>query len=92
MWGAFTCSLSKRVLKQSFLESGLTKFFTVCNFGNTLAMTSIFFSTCLKFDVDSRNRTKNLEKVFFSKIIAFELAVANFRNLQQDTCNPQSMC
>ena len=55
-------------------------------------MTSIFFSTCLKFDVDSRNRTKNLEKVFFSKIIAFELAVANFRNLQQDTCNPQSMC
>ena len=53
-----------RVVKLRFLESALMKFFTVSNFGNTLAMTIMFFSKCLKFDVESRNGTKNLEKVF----------------------------
>ena len=42
-------------------KNRLIKIFTVCNFGNTLAMTIIFFSKCLKFDVDSR---KNLRKRF----------------------------
>ena len=56
---AFTCSLSKRVLKRSFLESGLTKIFTVSNFGNTLAVTIMFFPKSLKFDVDLRNGIKN---------------------------------
>ena len=62
---AFTCWMWKRVLKRRFLESGLTKISTVCNFGNRLAMTIMFFfSKCLKFDVDSTNKTKNSEKVF----------------------------
>ena len=39
----FTRWLSKRVLKRRFLQSAVTKFSTVCNFGNTLAMTIIFF-------------------------------------------------
>ena len=38
---ALTCWMSKRALKWRFLESGLTKIFTVCNFGNTLAMTMV---------------------------------------------------
>ena len=35
--------VSKRVLKQRFLKSGLSKTFTVPNFENTLPMTIIFF-------------------------------------------------
>ena len=42
----------------------LTKSFTVCNFKNTLAMTIIFVSKCLKFDITSRNGTKKSENVF----------------------------
>ena len=37
---------------------------TVCNYGNTLAVTIMFFSNYLKFDVVSRNWTKNPEKYF----------------------------
>ena len=43
IWDAFTCFLSKRVMKRRFLESGLTKIFRVSNFGNALAMTINFF-------------------------------------------------
>ena len=51
--------------KGRHLQGGLSKFFTVCNFGNTLAMTIIFFfSKCLKLELDSRNGIKNSEKVF----------------------------
>ena len=65
IWGTFTCWLSKRFLKQPFLDSALTKIFTVCNFGNTLATTIIlFFKECLKFHVDSINGRKHSEKVF----------------------------
>ena len=39
----FTCWLPKRVPKRRFLQKGLMKFFTVYNFGNTLAMTIIFY-------------------------------------------------
>ena len=60
---AFTCSMWKRDLKQRFLESGLTKIFTVCNFENILAMRIIFFWKSLKFDVDSRNGIKNSENI-----------------------------
>ena len=57
--------MSKGVLKRCFLESGLTKSLTVCNYPNKLAMTIIFFfSKCLVFDVDSRNGTKERENDF----------------------------
>ena len=42
IWDAFTCWLSMRALKRRLLGSGLSKFFTACNFGNILAMTIIF--------------------------------------------------
>ena len=42
-WTLSHCSLSKCVLKQRFLESGVTKIFTVSNLGNTLAMRIMFF-------------------------------------------------
>ena len=48
IWDSFTCWLSKRVLQRQSLESGLTKIFTVSNFGNTLAMTIILFLKMLK--------------------------------------------
>ena len=61
---AFTCRLLKRILKRLFLESGLSRIFTVSNFRNTLAVTMILFSKSLEFVVDSRNGTKNSENVF----------------------------
>ena len=73
-------------------RNGLNKIFTVCNFGNTLAVTIMFFSKCLKFEVDSRNGTKNREKFFVFQIIAFELGVAYSHNLKQDTWHRMSMC
>ena len=46
-------------------------------------MTTIFFSKCLKYYLDSRIEEKN-EKMFLNcEIIAFELRVVNSRNLQQ---------
>ena len=45
---AFTCSLTKRVLKRRFLEIGLTKIFKVRNFGNTLGVTIVFFIKTFK--------------------------------------------
>ena len=64
IWDYFTCWLSKRFLKHRFLKSPLTKIFTVCNFGNRLAMTSILFFRMFKIYVDAKNGTKNREKVF----------------------------
>ena len=48
IWKAFTCWLSRLVLKRRFLETGLNKIFTVSNFGKTLAMTNIFSSKMFK--------------------------------------------
>ena len=47
-----------------FFESDLSKSFIVCNFRNKAAMTIIYFSKGLKFDVDSRYWTKESIKVF----------------------------
>ena len=63
VWDTLTWWLPKGVLKQRFLESDLTQSFTLFNFGNTLAMTIIFSSKCLKIDVNSRNGTKTSENV-----------------------------
>ena len=51
-----------------------------------------FFSNGLKLDADSRNKTKNSEKIFVSQLIAFELGVADSRNIEQDICQRQSIC
>ena len=63
LWDSLTCWLSKQFLKRCFLKSGLTKSFRVWNFRNKVAMTIIFFSKSLKFDVDSRKETKKSEKI-----------------------------
>ena len=56
--------MSKCVLKRWFLDSDLTESLTGCNFRNQVAMTMIFVSRHLKFDEESRNGTKESEKVF----------------------------
>ena len=61
---ALTCWLTKEVLKWSFLECGPTKSLTFSNSGSRLPMTIFFFSKCLKFNEDSLNGIKNLEKFF----------------------------
>ena len=63
IWDAFTCWLSNRVLRSSVLGSGLTKIFTVCNFGKTLAMTNVFslkmFQIWCRFQKCKKKLTKN---------------------------------
>ena len=51
-------------------------------------MTIIFLLKISKFDVDSRNWTKNLKKFFVFKIIKFELQAADSDNLEQDNKHP----
>ena len=48
VWDHLTCWLSKDVLKQRFLESGLSKSLTFSNCENTLAIMIIFFSKIFK--------------------------------------------
>ena len=55
-------------------------------------MTIIFFPEMFKCDLDSRYATKELERVFFLKIIAFVSATSNSQHLDHDTCHWQSMC
>ena len=55
-------------------------------------MTIIFFSKCLKFDLDWRNGKKNQKKFLDLKIIAFESGTTNSHNPEQDTCQWQSTC
>ena len=57
-------SLSKRVLKRCFLESGLTNIFTVSNFRNLLAMTIMFFSKMFKICCILQNWYKKLRSSF----------------------------
>ena len=59
---AFTCSISRRVLKRRFLESGLTKIFTVCSFGNTVTMTIIFFFKIFKIWCRFKKRNEKFRK------------------------------
>ena len=92
VWDPLTCWQSKNVLKKSFLESGLTKSLTICNFGNHSLWRSPFFPKFIKFDKDFRNGTNNGQKVFVFKVIAFESGAANSHNPEQDTSHRQSMC
>ena len=81
--------MSKEYPKHCFLKSGQTKSFTVSNFRNKVAKTIIFFSKCLKFDVDSGNANKNFLVV---KIIPIESGTTNWHNPEQDICHWQWMC
>ena len=58
-------------LKRDQLGIYLWTFFVVGNFGNTEAMSVIFFIKCSKFNADSKNSEKNSEKTlcFWDKCI-----------------------
>ena len=76
VWNPLTSWLSKGILKQRFLESDLTKFFTVCKFGNMLAMTIIVLN--LIWIPEFEPKIKDNFLVFW--IIALELGAANSHN------------
>ena len=56
-------------LKRDFLGSYLTRFFGVCNFGNTWAMTVIFFVE----NVQNLNKISKMQKKIRNKIFDFEI-------------------
>ena len=58
------CCLSKDTLRRYLSDIYLTTFWEVGNFGNTLAMSVIFFWTCSKFNQDFKNEEKNSEHFF----------------------------
>ena len=93
VWEPLTCWLSKGVLKQCFLESNLTKSFTVCKFRNKVAMTIIFFFQIVSHLIKiAEMEQKNPKKFLVFKIISFEWGSTNCLNLEKDTCHWQSMC
>ena len=91
-WEAVTCWLPKPVLKRCPWINVLTKIFTVCNFGNTSAMTIIFSLKMFKISCRIKKWNKKLRKSFGLEIIGFEFGVGNFHNLEQDTRIRKSVC
>ena len=88
VWDPLTCWLSKGVLKQCFLESNLTKFFTACKFRNKKAMTIIFFCKIFKIWCRFQKWNQKRTKSFLSlKIIPFASGTINSLNLEKDTCH-----
>ena len=92
VWGPLTCWLSRRVLKQCFLENGLTKSFTVCNLRKKVAMTIMFFVKSLKIWFNSGKGTKKWEKVFGFEDNSLYSGPKNSQNPENDTCHWRSMC
>ena len=62
VWDPLICWPWKRFLKRSYLESVLTKSFTVCNFGNTRGMTIIFSFEMFKIGCRFEKWNKKLRK------------------------------
>ena len=78
--GRFPCRLSSGPLKRELLDIYLSASFGDGSFGNTEARRVIFFWKCLKFNADSKNAKKKLEKKFsfFDKciwIVCFQLSL-----------------
>ena len=57
--------MSNRVLNRCFLESVLIKIFTIFNFGNTLAMSIMFYFKMFKLSCRFQKWNKKLRKIFF---------------------------
>ena len=88
-----TCSLSKGVLKQYLLDSGLTNSFTVFNFPNKVVMKIIFFLKMFKIWCIFQKWNERVRNSFFVwKIIVFESGTTNFQNPEQDIYHWQTMC
>ena len=60
----FTFCLSNGPVKRDSLDIYLTTFFGIRNFGNTSALSVIFFWKCSKFYLQCKNTEKNSENVF----------------------------
>ena len=92
VWDLLTCWLIKGVLKRCFLESGLTRSFTVYNFRNKVAMKIIFFFTVFKtWSRFQKWKNEIRKKLSVLEIIAFELGTTDSQNLEQDSCHSQLM-
>ena len=65
VWYPLTCWLSNSDLKQCFLESGLTKSLTVCNFRNKVSMTIIFFFKMFKIWCRFQKWKERIRKSFW---------------------------
>ena len=65
IWDSLKYWQSKGVLKTFFLESGLTKSFTDCNFRNKAAMTIIIFSKMFKIWCRFQKWIKEIRKSFW---------------------------
>ena len=61
--GPFNMLTVKACSERCFLESGLTKSLTVCNFPNKVGMKIIFFYKCSKFNDVSKNDTTKSEEI-----------------------------
>ena len=64
-WYRWICWVSKDVLRRRWIVSGVTKPWTVANFGNTLAMTIFFFLKLCKIWWRFDKWNKNSRKCFF---------------------------
>ena len=65
VWYRLTCWLSKDVLRRRWIVSGVTKPWTVANFGKPLAMTMFFFLKLFKIWWRSHKWNKKRRKCFW---------------------------
>ena len=92
-WNPLTCWLTKGVLKGCFLETALTRSFTVWNFRNKVAMKIIFFFTMFKTWSRFQKWKNEIRKKFsVLEIIAFELGTTDSQNPEQDSCHSHLLC
>ena len=93
VWDPWTCRLSNGVLKPFCLEICLSTFLTVFNFGNTLALTIMFFFQIVQNLMEIREMKQEIgRKCFIFQIIASELRAANSHNSEVDTCHWEWKC
>ena len=60
-----TCWFLKEFLKSCFLDSGLTKFFTLCNFRNKVGMAIILFFKMFKIWCRLQKQNEKIRKIFW---------------------------
>ena len=65
VWNGLTCWMSKKVLRRRWIVSGVTKPWTVANFGKTLATTIFFILKPFKIWWSFQKWNKKLRKCFF---------------------------
>ena len=92
VWDPWTCWVSNGVLKRCFLESGLTKSLTVCNFRNKAATTINFLLKIFKILCRFQNWKKKTEKVFRFKDNCIWIGFEKFSQSPKGYCHWLSIC